>query len=85
MKSESALGLRKISETTNENLGALEAIGEPTAAWDSLLIFWRTEKLDNESKKQWELTYLGTDLLKCQDLVKFLDSRSRTLELGNIK
>ena len=27
----------------------------------------------------------GTDLLQWQDLVKFLDSRSRNLELGNVK
>ena len=85
IKCESGLGLRKILETTNEHLRALEEVGEPTHAWNSLLIFWITEKLDNESKKQWQLAPPGTDLLQWQDLVKILDSRSRALELGNVK
>ena len=46
-----------------------------------MLIFWITEKLDNESKRQWQLAHPGTDLLHWQDLMKFLDSRSRALEL----
>ena len=50
MKCESGLGLRKSLETTNEHLRALE---EPTHEWNSFLIFWITEKLYNESKKQW--------------------------------
>ena len=85
IKCESGLGLRKILETTNEHLRALEEVGEPTHAWNSLLMFWITEKLDNESKKQWQLAPPGTDLLQWQDLVKILDSRSRALELGNVK
>ena len=85
MKCESGLGMRKILETTNEHLRALKELGEPTHAWNSLLIFWITEKLDNESEKQWQLAHPGTDLLQWQDLVKFLDSRSRALELGNVK
>ena len=52
MKCESGLGLRKILETTNEYFRALEELGEPIHAWNSLLMFWITEKLDNESKKQ---------------------------------
>ena len=83
MKCESGLGLRKILETTSEHLRALEELGEPTHAWISL--FRITEKLDNESKKQWQLAHPGTDLLQWQDLVKFVDSRSRALELGNVK
>ena len=49
------------------------------------MIFWIPEKLDNESKKQWQLAHPGTDLLQWPDLVKFLDSRSRALELGIVK
>ena len=64
---------------------ALEELGEPTHAWKSLLMFWITERLEKESKKQWQLAHPGTDRLQWQDLVKFLDSRSRSLELGNVK
>ena len=71
MKCESGLGLRKILEITNEHLSALEELGEPTHAWNSWLIIWISEKLDNESKKQWQLAHLCTDRLQRQDLVKF--------------
>ena len=80
LKNESASGLRKILETTTEHLRALTELGEPTAAWDSVLIFWIIERLDCESRKQWQLANPGTNLLKWQDLAEFLDSRSRALE-----
>ena len=85
MKCECGLGLRKVLETTNEHLRALEELGEPAHVWNSLLIFWITEKLDNESKKQKQLAHPGTNLLQWQDLVSFSDSRSRALEHGNFK
>ena len=56
MKCKSGPGLRKILETTNEHLRASEELGEPTDAWNSLLIFWITDKLDNDSKTQWQST-----------------------------
>ena len=85
MRSESAVGLRKILETTNEHLRALAELGEPIDSWDSLLIFWIIERLDSESRKQWQLANPGTHLLKWEDLAKFLDTRSRALELGAVK
>ena len=54
LKCESGLGLRKILETTNEHLRASEELCEPSHAWNSMLIFWITEKLNNESMKQWQ-------------------------------
>ena len=68
MKCESGLGLQKILETTNEHLRALEELCKPTHAWISLLMFWITQKLDDESKKQWQLAHPGLDLLQLQDL-----------------
>ena len=85
MKGESGIGLRKILETTNEHLRALQELGEPVEHWDSLLIFWLVEKLDPESKKQWQLSNPGTDVPKWEVLVRFLDTRSRALEHGNFK
>ena len=85
MKSESGLRLCKNLETRNDHLRALEEIGVPTDAWDSFLFFRITENLDNESKKQGQLAHLGTDLLKRKIFVKFRDSWSRSVELGNVR
>ena len=84
MKMESSTGLRKILETTNEHLRALAELGQPVEHWDSFLVFWLTDKMDIESRKQWQLDHPGTDLLTWAELAKFLDTRSRALETGSI-
>ena len=38
-RSESAVGLRKILETTDEHLRVLAKVSEPNSSWDSFLIF----------------------------------------------
>ena len=50
-----------------------------------MLIFWITDKLDNESKKQWQLAHLGTSHSNWQDLVKVLDWRNTAFQFGKIK
>ena len=85
MRNESAVDLRKILETTNEHLRTFAELGEPIDSWDSLLIFWIIERLDGQSRKQWQLANPGTHFLKWEDLAKFLDTRSRALELGAVK
>ena len=51
-KSESGFELPKNLEKTNEQLRALKNIGEPADSWYSLLFFWITENMNNQSKKQ---------------------------------
>ena len=63
MKSESASNLRKLLETTNEHLRALKDLGQPVDQWDSLLVFWIGDKMDAESRRQWQLDNPGSDLL----------------------
>ena len=48
---------------------------------DTLLVFWISEKMDSESKKQWQLAYPGTKLVTWKELSNFLDTRSRALEV----
>ena len=82
MKSESASNLRKLLETTNEHLRALKDLGQPVDQWDSLLVFWIGDKMDAESRRQWQLDNPGSDLLTWKKLETFLDTRSRALECG---
>ena len=85
MKLESGSGLRKLHETTNEHLRALEALGQPVNQWSAVLVFCIADKLDAESRKQWQLNHPGKNVLRWDDLSKFLDERSRALESGAVK
>ena len=58
LKSESSTCLRKLLETTNENIRALTELGQPLEHWDANL-----KKMDPESRKQWQLDHPGTDPL----------------------
>ena len=72
-------------ETINEHLRALRELGQPVSHWDALLVFWFSEKMDQESRKQWQLAHPSTDIKTWDDLSKFLHTRSRALETGSLK
>ena len=59
MKVESGSGLRKLHETTNEHLRALEGLGQPVNQWSAVLVFRIADKLDAKSRKQWKLKHPG--------------------------
>ena len=80
IKKESSVELRKLLESTNEHVQALEALRLPVDHWDAILVYWLLEKLDSESRKQVELTHTGTDVLTFKELTTFMDRRSRALE-----
>ena len=80
IKKESSIELRKLLESTNEHVRALEALRLPVNHWDAILVYWLLEKLDAESRKQFELTHPGTDVLTFKELTTFMDRRSLALE-----
>ena len=80
IKKESSVELRKLLESSNEHVQALEALGFPVDHWDAILVYWRLEKLDAESMNQFELALPGTDVLTFKELTTFMDRRSRALE-----
>ena len=45
----------------------------------------KVDKLDAESRKQWQLKHHGKNVLRWDDLSKFPDEGSRALESGAIK
>ena len=77
IRKESSAELRKLLESTNE---ALEALMLPVDQWDAILVYCLLEKLDAESRKQFELSHPGTDVVKFKDLTTFMDRRSRALQ-----
>ena len=80
VKKESSVELRKLLESTNGYVQALEALMLPVNHWDAILVYWLLEKLDAESRKQFELAHPGTDVLTFKELTTFMDRRSRALE-----
>ena len=80
VKKESSVELRKLLESTNEHVQALEALMLPVNSWDAILVYRLLEKLDAESGKQFELAHPGTDVLTFKELTTFMDRRSRALE-----
>ena len=63
IKKESSVELRKLLESTNEHVQALEALRLPLSQWDAILVYCLLAKLDAESRKQFELACPGTDVL----------------------
>ena len=80
IKSESSTELRKLLESSNEHVQALEALMLPVNHWDVILLYWMSEKLDAELRKHFELAHPGTDVLTFKELTTFMDKRSRALE-----
>ena len=63
LKTESAFGLRKLLELSNEHLRTLVELGQQVEHWNATLVFVLTDKMDPESRKQWQLDNPGTDVL----------------------
>ena len=80
IKSEIGKGLRKLLEAFHENVAALDAQGCYCNEWGPILLHVLAAKLDVETRKQWELQQLGTELQKLPDLPQFIDTRARALE-----
>lgn len=52
--SESASAIKQLLDTTKESLHALKGIGVDISTWDIIIIHLVSQKLDSESRKQWE-------------------------------
>ena len=75
---ESAVELRKLMVAFEENLMALDALN--VKGGDPYLIRFLWQKLDEESRKQWELHCPGTDLETLDEFKDFINKRVRALE-----
>ena len=80
IKSENGISLRKLLETVQENIAALEAQGCNCNDWGPILLHVLAGKLDVETREQWELQQSGTELQELTDLLRFIDTRARALE-----
>ncbi|GFW04242.1 integrase catalytic domain-containing protein [Trichonephila clavipes] len=81
IKFESAFHLRSLIDSIQSNLRALKQLElEPNALCESMLIFVITQRLDDESRKQYEMELHSNDLPKWNNFLDFLIKRSQALE-----
>src|SRR5277367_2619437 len=80
VSSDSAQGLRGLLNTVLEHLRALQALGAETEHWDFLIVPLTTEKLDGDTRRQWELSITTTEPPTFKELQDFLEIRCRALE-----
>ncbi|KAJ8895686.1 hypothetical protein PR048_001022 [Dryococelus australis] len=59
-------------------------LGQPVKHWDSILVFLVTDKLDTESKKQWQLLLTSDEWPTFAQLTQFLEHRTRALASAGI-
>ncbi|GFX71496.1 uncharacterized protein TNCV_2694841 [Trichonephila clavipes] len=55
LKQESASGLRKLIDTTQQCIDTLQTLRQPVEYWDTLIIFLLRGKLDSETLRVWTL------------------------------
>jgi hypothetical protein len=67
-------------DTTKCNLEALKAMKQNTDSWDMIIIYTVVQRLDNKTKKEWELHISNKELPTVQQLYTFLKHRCNALE-----
>ena len=83
LRTESAEGLRRLQLTLDENLMAMEAMKIDTSLNCFYWVHIISEKLDAESRRQWELDSPGDNIRKINELRKFIAKRARALEASD--
>ena len=78
---QSPTGLKALVGEVKESLGALSALGCPTDAWDNIIVYMVTRKLDSESLLDWEMQIgATTEPATFEKLQKFISGRIHALE-----
>ncbi|XP_070515860.1 uncharacterized protein [Cardiocondyla obscurior] len=80
MQQENAADLRRICDGVSRHIGALKALKRNADAWDDLLVYMLSEKLDSVTAEKWQASLKDTELPTLREFKKFLTHRSVILE-----
>jgi hypothetical protein len=80
LATENTNQLRQIVDTTKCNLEALRAMNLHTEGLDLMIIYILVHKLDNKTKREWELQISSKELPTLQQFYSFLEHRCNALE-----
>ena len=79
LKHESASGLRKLIDTTQQCIDTLKILKQPVQHWDTIIIFLLKGKLDNETLKAWTLEQQTNKTVTFENFKAFILNRSIAL------
>ncbi|CAG7660226.1 unnamed protein product [Allacma fusca] len=65
--------------TTNECVSSLKILERPVEQLDDKLVFLLVQKLDQDSRRQWDLSLESDDPPKFESFMDFLEQRARAL------
>lgn len=71
--------LSRMANVTYETIRQLKSLKVPVEHWDLVFVFGLHERLDPETKKQWELQR-KSEMPKVEELLNFLDKQAGALE-----
>jgi hypothetical protein len=71
LATENTNQLRQIINTTKCNLEALKAMNLHTETWDLMIIYILVHKLDNKTKREWELKFPVKSYQHCTSCTVF--------------
>lgn len=77
---DSALSLRALADGLQKHTRILAQLKEPEDKWDTLLLYLASTRLDNVTKKDWELKIVSQKISKLSDFIEFLETRCEMLE-----
>ena len=89
MKQESTEGLLNLVDCFDRNISILKKLGEPVEAWSTLLVYQLSQRLDQNTLREWENHFArnttreeGQDIAmpKYRDMVSFLQGHARVLQ-----
>ncbi|XP_062541893.1 uncharacterized protein LOC134209887 [Armigeres subalbatus] len=80
MKTESFQALNHILMTFKINLQQLEKLGEDTEQWSTLLAFMLSQKLDDDTLRQWETHHSCKNIPSYKAMVEFLENHCAILQ-----
>lgn len=80
LKQESHVALRNFIDTIQKSLRSLQSLGQAVDTWDTILIFICSQKIDFESKKEWENKLTNNCFPTIKEFLDFLTKRVQVLE-----
>lgn len=87
---ESASAIKELLDVTSETLNALISLGIDTSSWDVIIIYIVSQRLDPDTRKQWEskvseLVTLSDQLPSIDQFKEFLATKYHSLEFLDTK
>lgn len=80
LSKESHIHLRRLIDNFKKHVRSLAALGEPTQHWDTLLIYILANKLDPNTRREWEKVCVTNNCTLVDDFLVFLTEKCSVLE-----